>query len=217
MELTLLQSFDEREKQGKIIAELTSKYILIENEKNELENLVFQNENELFKLKKQNQNLIYKLEKSQNGILSKNFRNNSILSIVSKCLISKGLNESSMPYRKRKSTLFSINSSAIFPKSSSRSTNYSNRNNKMFSNEKLNKSSSNDNEFNRFTNNLITNNLFDTTNLKDQSLQKSIEPNHESSKISICKLNKEIDLDEKSLNFFQVIPILNFNRKYQLI
>jgi hypothetical protein len=67
MELTLVQQFDEREKQGKLIGELTNKYILIENEKNELENLVFQNENEIFKLKKQNQNLLYKLEKSQNG------------------------------------------------------------------------------------------------------------------------------------------------------
>jgi hypothetical protein len=110
-----------------------------------------------------------------------------------------------MPYRKRKSTLFSINSSNIFPKSTSRSTNYSNRNNKLFANEKSNKSLSNDNEFNKITNSLITNNLFDTTNhLKDQSVKKSVEANNESSKISICKLNKQLDFDEKSLNFFQV-------------
>jgi hypothetical protein len=115
-----------------------------------------------------------------------------------------------MPYRKRKSTLFNTNQSNIFPKSTSRSTNYSNRNNKLFSSEKSNKLSTNDNEFNKITNNLITNNLFDTTNhlLKDQTLKKSIEPYKESSKISICKINKQLDLDEKNHNFFQVNYLL---------
>lgn len=68
MEITLLQAYDEREKQTKLVEDLTNKYFLIENEKNDLENLVLQHENEIFKLKKQNQNLLFKLEKSQIGI-----------------------------------------------------------------------------------------------------------------------------------------------------
>ena len=40
MEFILMQSYSEREKQSKIIDDLTNKYIMIENEKNELENLV---------------------------------------------------------------------------------------------------------------------------------------------------------------------------------
>ena len=35
-----MQSYNEREKQSKIIEDLTNKYIIMENEKNELENLV---------------------------------------------------------------------------------------------------------------------------------------------------------------------------------
>ncbi len=35
-----MQSYNEREKQSKIIEDLTNKYIIVENEKNELENLV---------------------------------------------------------------------------------------------------------------------------------------------------------------------------------
>ena len=35
-----MQSYNEREKQSKLIEDLTNKYLIIENEKNELENLV---------------------------------------------------------------------------------------------------------------------------------------------------------------------------------
>jgi hypothetical protein len=38
--LALLQSLDERDKQAKLFENLTKKFIIIENEKNELENLV---------------------------------------------------------------------------------------------------------------------------------------------------------------------------------
>ena len=40
MEFILMQSYNEREKHSKIIEDLTNKYIILENEKNELENLV---------------------------------------------------------------------------------------------------------------------------------------------------------------------------------
>jgi hypothetical protein len=43
-----MQSYNEREKQSKIIEDLTNKYIIMENEKNELENLV----NNFFSIKK---------------------------------------------------------------------------------------------------------------------------------------------------------------------
>ncbi len=38
--MALLQSLDERDKQAKLFENLTKKFIIIENEKNELENLV---------------------------------------------------------------------------------------------------------------------------------------------------------------------------------
>lgn len=40
MEFVLMQSYNERDKQAKIIEEITNKFILVENEKNEMENLV---------------------------------------------------------------------------------------------------------------------------------------------------------------------------------
>jgi len=62
IEFALLQSINEREKQSKIIEEIRSKSILIENEKSDYENIIFQNENEIYNLRKLNQNLMYKLE-----------------------------------------------------------------------------------------------------------------------------------------------------------
>ena len=40
IEMILMQSYSEREKQSKLIEDLTNKYIIMENEKNEMENLV---------------------------------------------------------------------------------------------------------------------------------------------------------------------------------
>jgi hypothetical protein len=40
MEYVLMQTCNEKEKQTKILEELSNKYILLENDKNELENVV---------------------------------------------------------------------------------------------------------------------------------------------------------------------------------
>jgi hypothetical protein len=43
LEYALMQACNESEKQSKLIEELTKKYLLVENEKNEMEHLVFIN------------------------------------------------------------------------------------------------------------------------------------------------------------------------------
>jgi len=63
LEYALMQTCNERDKQSKLIEELTKKYLFVENEKNEMEHLVFQHENEIFNLQRVNQDLIYKIEK----------------------------------------------------------------------------------------------------------------------------------------------------------
>lgn len=65
LEYALMQTCNERDKQAKLIEELTKKYLFVENEKNEIEHLVFQHENEIFNLRRVNQDLIYKFEKME--------------------------------------------------------------------------------------------------------------------------------------------------------
>jgi hypothetical protein len=48
LEYALLQTCGERDKQAKLIDELTKKYIFLENEKNEIEHLVISVQNYLF-------------------------------------------------------------------------------------------------------------------------------------------------------------------------
>lgn len=62
LEYSLMQTCCERDKQSKLIEDLSKKYIFVENEKNEMEHLVFQHENEIFNLQRVNQDLVYKLE-----------------------------------------------------------------------------------------------------------------------------------------------------------
>lgn len=62
LEFALMQTCNERDKQTKLIEELTKKYLFVENEKNEMEHLVFQHENEIFSLRRVNQDLVYKFE-----------------------------------------------------------------------------------------------------------------------------------------------------------
>jgi len=70
IEYALMQATGERDKQSKLIEELTKKYIFIENEKNDIEHLIYERENDIFNLRRMNQELIYKFEKLDNMNLS---------------------------------------------------------------------------------------------------------------------------------------------------
>lgn len=77
MEFIMLQTYNERDKQIKIIEELTQKLFYIENEKNELEHLIYQHESQIFSMQRMNQDLLVRLEKlstssSNNFSLNKN-------------------------------------------------------------------------------------------------------------------------------------------------
>lgn len=50
LEFVLIQSCNEREKQVKLIEELSNKYLIMENEKNEMEQLVKRNSKILLRL-----------------------------------------------------------------------------------------------------------------------------------------------------------------------
>ncbi|CAF0803759.1 unnamed protein product [Brachionus calyciflorus] len=62
LEYVLMQSCAERDKQAQIIDELTKKFIIIENEKNEFENLVYRHENDIYNLRRINKQLSLKLQ-----------------------------------------------------------------------------------------------------------------------------------------------------------
>ncbi|RNA36269.1 bicaudal D-related -like protein [Brachionus plicatilis] len=61
MEFVLVQSCGERDKQNQILDELGKKFLIIENEKNELENLVYRHETEIYNLRRINKLLSYKV------------------------------------------------------------------------------------------------------------------------------------------------------------
>lgn len=66
MEFIMLQTYNERDKQMKIIEDLTQKLFYIENEKNELEHLIYQHESQIFSLQRMNQDLLIRVEKLSN-------------------------------------------------------------------------------------------------------------------------------------------------------
>ncbi len=97
MEYVLMQTCNERDNQAKIIEELSNKYILLENDKNELEHLVcfnffksycklfinyfslsqinkiYQHETEIYNLRQINKNMLIKLEQYEYPITGNKF------------------------------------------------------------------------------------------------------------------------------------------------
>lgn len=67
LEFVLMQTCSERDKQAKIIEELTQKFLNSENEKHEIEHWAYQQETEMINLQRINQDLLYKLNYNTNS------------------------------------------------------------------------------------------------------------------------------------------------------
>lgn len=88
LDYALMQTCNERDKQAKLIEDLTNKYLFLKNEKNDLEHLIYQHENELFNLRRANQELLFKYEKLESLSITVNRKRRSTNSTLKKTLYS---------------------------------------------------------------------------------------------------------------------------------
>lgn len=178
LDYALMQTCNERDKQSKLIDDLTEKYLFLKNEKNDLENLIYQHENELFTLRRTNQDLLFKYEKLESLGITVNRKRRSI-------------NSSSL-----KKAIYSSNFDHF----------YNSNFNSNTSNKKLNYSNNNTNTNNSQYTNMAF--LFEQPNMEQQEqradIEEDIEDIEEDHDLDIFKINEiEQDDEEEEIYFSQ--------------